>query len=61
MNTQTFIALVVTVVWAAGYIADILSDKFAPSPLVNGVMLLVAGFFFRTGLKKGNGRDEPDQ
>lgn len=60
MNVQTFIAVVVTVVWGAGYIADILSDKFSPSPLVNGVMLLVAGFFFSTGLKKGNGdNDEP--
>lgn len=60
LNTRTFIAIVVTIVWAASYLADILSSDFSPSPLLNPVMILVAGFFFRTGLEKGEANDEPD-
>lgn len=56
MNVQTFIAIVVTVVWAAGYIAAIAVRDFHPDILVNGVMMLIAGYFFTTGIKKGNGR-----
>lgn len=55
MNTRTFIALVVTVVWAAGYTAAIFSPTFRPPIEVNAVMLIVAGFFFGSGIKKGGG------
>lgn len=56
MNTQTVIALIVTFVWAATYLAAILVRDFQPSIAVNGVMMLVAGFFFSRGIKKGNGQ-----
>lgn len=54
MNVRTFIALVVTVIWAAGYGAAILSSgDFQPDVSVNAVMLLVAGYFFASGIRKG--------
>lgn len=54
MNVRTFIAVVVTVVWGAGYIASIVSHgDFHPGIEVNAVMLVVAGFFFGSGIKKG--------
>lgn len=53
MNVRTFIAVVVTIVWAAGYITAIVSHSFQPPLEVNAVMLLVAGFFFGAGIRKG--------
>lgn len=53
MNIRIFIAIVVTLVWAAGYIAAIASQgDFAPDITVNAVMLLVAGYFFSSGIKR---------
>ena len=63
MNIRTFIALVVTVVWAAGYITAILSPTFQPDIAVNAVMLLVAGFFFGAGItikRDKHEKDDPD-
>jgi hypothetical protein len=53
MNVRTFIALVVTIVWACGYVAAILNPSFHPDVSINAVMLLVAGYFFASGIKKG--------
>jgi hypothetical protein len=54
MNIRIFIAVVVTLVWGAGYIAAIISQgEFSPDISVNAVMLLVAGYFFSSGLKRG--------
>lgn len=58
MNTRTFIALVVTAVWAAGYAARILNPDFNPPLEVNAVMLIVAGYFFGSGLRKKD-QDQP--
>lgn len=55
MNVRTFIAIVVTVVWAAGYITAIITSRFHPDIAVNAVMLLVAGYFFGSGIRKGGG------
>lgn len=55
MNVQTIIALVVTFVWATTYLAAILVRDFQPSILVNGVMMVIVGFFFASGIKRGNG------
>lgn len=52
MNTRTFIAIVVTVIWAAGYGARILDPSFNPPLEVNAIMLIVAGYFFGSGLRK---------
>lgn len=54
MNVRTIIACVVTVVWAATYIAAILVPDFQPRIEVNAVMLLVAGYFFSSGIVRGN-------
>lgn len=56
MNVRLFIAIVVTSVWAATYITAIASPRFHPDLGVNAVMLLVAGYFFGTGLRKGGGQ-----
>lgn len=54
MNVRTFIAVVVTLVWAAGYVAAIASrGSFQPDIGVNAVMLLIAGYFFASGIKRG--------
>jgi fatty acid desaturase len=54
MNVRLFIAVVVTLVWGAGYVAAIASNgEFSPDISVNAVMLLVAGYFFSSGIKKG--------
>jgi hypothetical protein len=54
MNVRIFIAVVVTLVWGAGYVAAIASNgDFSPDISVNAVMLLVAGYFFSSGIKKG--------
>ena len=54
MNVRTFIAVVVTLVWAMGYIVSFLNNDFHAPVEVNAVMLLVAGGFFTSGIKKGN-------
>ena len=59
MNTRTFIALVVTVVWAAGYAAQILNPSFNPPLEVNAIMLVVAGYFFGSGLRKKEEENKP--
>lgn len=54
MNVRTFIAVVVTLVWAAGYVTSFLDNDFQAPVEVNAVMLLIAGGFFTSGIKKGN-------
>lgn len=58
MNIRIFIAVVVTVVWAAGYAAKILDPSFNPPLEVNAVMLVIAGYFFGSGFRK---KEEKDQ
>lgn len=53
MNVRTIIALAVTFVWVSLYMTAIVNANFHPPVEVNAVMLLVAGFFFSGGIKKG--------
>lgn len=49
--TRVIIAIIITLVWAASYVAAIFSN-YHPPVEVNGIMLLVGGYFFGTGLRK---------
>lgn len=59
MNVRTAIAIVVTLVWATTYLAAVFSKNFHPDLAVNAVMLMVAGFFFSSGIRRPgrNGND----
>lgn len=55
------IAIVITVVWATSFLADIFVKNYDPSPFVHFIMLAVAGAifghgFFKEGEKDVNGR-----
>lgn len=55
MNTtwvRIAIAMIVTVVWAISYAVSIVNHHYHPPAEINGVMLLVAGFFFATGIRE---------
>lgn len=43
LSVRTFIAIVVTVVWAGSIIADFISPQFAVSPMIHTVMAAVIG------------------
>jgi uncharacterized membrane protein YeaQ/YmgE (transglycosylase-associated protein family) len=54
------IAIVITVVWAASFIADIFIKDYDPSPFVHFIMLGVAGAifghsFFKSGEREADG------
>lgn len=50
------IAVVITTVWAASFVADILIPKYDVNPLVHLIMMGVAGAAFGHGFfKNGNG------
>lgn len=57
MNTQTAVAAVVVLVWAASSIATFADRSYHPPDGINAVMMLVAGWFFATGIRKP---DDPD-
>jgi len=55
------IAIVITAVWAASFIADIFIKDYDPSPFVHFIMLGVAGAifghsFFKSGENDLNGK-----
>lgn len=53
---STAIAIVVTIVWAASFLADIVVKDYDPNPLVHFVMLAVVGAAFgHSVLKNGKG------
>lgn len=52
MNVQIFIGVGVFLVWAIAYIAGVVNPDYSPPIEINGVMLIVAGFFFRRGIDK---------
>jgi hypothetical protein len=59
-NVANAIAIVITLVWAASFIADIFVVNYDPSPFVHFIMLGVAGAifghsFFKQGERKVNG------
>lgn len=58
-RVATIIALTVTAVWAASFIADFMVKDYDPNPLVHFIMMGVAGAVFGHGFlkngKNGNG------
>lgn len=49
------VGIVVTVIWAASFIADILVKDYDPSPFVHLAMMTVVGALFGRQFVKGNG------
>jgi hypothetical protein len=57
VNAQTALGGVVVLVWAASSVATFIDRTYHPPDGINAVMMLVAGFFFATGMKKPSGDD----
>jgi hypothetical protein len=56
-SPRTFIAVVVTVVWAGLYGAEIVNPSFQPPAGVSSVMIIVVTWLFATeAWRKRNGR-----
>lgn len=52
MNARVVIASVITAVWALTYLKSFLDPSFHADPQLNALMMIVAGFFFATGIRK---------
>lgn len=52
MISRLIIAFVILVVWAANYTVAIFNSMYHPPIEVNAPMLLVAGYFFGSGVKR---------
>lgn len=53
---STAIAIVVTIVWATSFLADIIVKDYDPNPLVHFIMLAVVGAAFgHSVLRNGKG------
>lgn len=46
------IAVAVTGIWAASYIISLVNHLYHPPPELNGLMLIVSGFFFASGMRE---------
>lgn len=58
MNAQTVIGGVVTAVWTVSTLATFADRTYHPPDGINALMMLVAGFFFATGMRKSDDGDE---
>lgn len=52
VTPQMALGGLVALVWAASNIATFIDRTYHPPDGINAVMMLVAGFFFATGMKK---------
>lgn len=52
---SNFIAFVVTLVWAASFLADIVLASYEPPASIHVVMMIVAGAAFGNTIIKSNG------
>lgn len=59
MTPQIAVAVIVVIVWAASSIATFADRSYHPPDGINAVMMLVAGWFFATGIRKPDNGDEP--
>jgi len=51
-NGNTLVLTVVTLIWAASMLVDIISPEYTTSPLVHGLMGAIVGFFYKPLGKK---------
>jgi predicted tellurium resistance membrane protein TerC len=61
MNPQTAVGAVVVLVWAASSLATFIDRTYHPPDGINSVMMLVAGFFFATGMRKTDDGSNGDE
>lgn len=57
-RVSNLIALVVTVVWAASFLADIALSSYEPPAALHAIMMTVAGAAFAGSVVKKNGSDK---
>lgn len=62
MISRLIIAFVILAVWAANYTVALFNSAYHPPVEINGPMLIVAGYFFGSGIKKAikNGKSDAD-
>lgn len=53
MKIRTVIAVIIAAVWAINYTVAVFNTTYHPPLEINAVMLLMAGYFFGSGLRKG--------
>lgn len=53
-NANTFVLVIVTVVWALSVFVDIISPTYETSPLIHGLMGAIVGFFFKPWQSNNN-------
>lgn len=46
-TANTFVLVIVTLIWATSVLIDILSPTYETSPLIHGLMGAIVGFFFK--------------
>jgi hypothetical protein len=46
IELSTFVALIVTIVWAASFVADIFISSYDPSPFIHLAMMTIVGAIF---------------
>lgn len=49
-----------TLVWLISYAVSIVNHHYHPAPELNGIMLLVAGYFFATGIREQSSERKHD-
>jgi hypothetical protein len=49
---KLFLAIVVTLVWSASFIADIAMESYDPSPLIHLAMMAILGAVFGLQIKR---------
>lgn len=52
-RTRTAIAMVITLVWAASFVADIVVPDYSPSPLIHMAMIGLGAAVFGSNFVKG--------
>ncbi len=50
---NTFVLIIVTIIWASSVIIDIASASYETSPLIHGLMGAIVGFFFKPWQSNG--------
>lgn len=57
-RVANLIALIVTIVWALSFVADVVIQNYEPSPYIHTVMLAVAGAAFARSVVAKDDKEE---
>jgi formate-dependent nitrite reductase membrane component NrfD len=53
-----FVLFIVTIIWAASVVADILSPAYDTNPLIHGLMGSIVGFYYYRSKQDENGKSK---